>query len=159
MSNWNMAKLHHFFELHISQNTVTSIANNTSQLCDSFNGAICRLSGHLWTCERPWKPARIQAELAFQYQNEKYSSVLVPIRRVWANLVTWEIVIRVYSIVTVHSSNNKLIFLYLKTRRCKYYTLNTMYIKLHKLPWIEIHENLILTKLNNHTVQFYCYIK
>ena len=31
-------------------------------------------------------------------------------------------------------------------------------IKLHKLPWIETHENLIPTKLNNDTVQFYYYI-
>ena len=32
---------------------------------------------------------------------------------------------------------NKLIFLYLKTRRCKYYTLNIiiMNIKLHRLSW------------------------
>ena len=28
------------------------------------------------------------------------------------------------------------------------------HIKLHKLPWIEAHENLISTKLNNDTVQF-----
>ena len=32
------------------------------------------------------------------------------------------------------------------------------HIKCHKLPWIETHENLIPTKLNNDTVQFYCYI-
>ena len=33
---------------------------------------------------------------------------------------------------------NKLIFLYLKTRPCKYYILNIviLYIKLHKLSWI-----------------------
>ena len=31
------------------------------------------------------------------------------------------------------------------------------HIKLHKLPWIENHENLIPTKLNKDTVQFYCY--
>ena len=29
---------------------------------------------------------------------------------------------------------------------------------LHKLPWIETHENLIATKLNIYTVQFYYYI-
>ena len=44
------------------------------------------------------------------------------------------------------SKNQVLQILYLK------------HIKLHKLPWIEIHENLIPTKLNNDTVQFYCYI-
>ena len=34
-------------------------------------------------------------------------------------------------------NQNKLIFYYLKTRRCKYYTLNIVYImKQHKLPWI-----------------------
>ena len=32
------------------------------------------------------------------------------------------------------------------------------HIKLHKLPWIETHDNLIPTKLNNDTVQFHCYI-
>ena len=33
----------------------------------------------------------------------------------------------------IHANyNNKLIFLYLKTRRCKYYTLNTM-LKVHKI--------------------------
>ena len=42
--------------------------------------------------------------------------------------------------------------------RCKYYTLNIMYVKLHKLPWIETHKKLIPTKLNNDTVQFYYYI-
>ena len=44
------------------------------------------------------------------------------------------------------SKNQVLQILYLK------------HIKLHKLPWIETHENLIPTKLNNDTVQFYCYI-
>ena len=55
-------------------------------------------------------------------------------------------------------SLNKLIFLYLKTRCCKYYTLNIiiMYIKLHKLSWIrnyictKIHENL----MNKHTLWY-----
>ena len=42
------------------------------------------------------------------------------------------------------SKNQVLQILYLK------------HIKLHKLPWIETHKNL---KLNNDTVQFYCYIK
>ena len=32
------------------------------------------------------------------------------------------------------------------------------HIKRHKLPWIETHKNLIPTKLNNDTVQFYCYV-
>ena len=32
------------------------------------------------------------------------------------------------------------------------------HIKLHKLPWIETHENLIPKKINNDTLQFYCYI-
>ena len=32
------------------------------------------------------------------------------------------------------------------------------HIKLHKLPWIETHDNLISIKLNNDTVQFHCYI-
>ena len=45
------------------------------------------------------------------------------------------------------SKNQVLQILYLK------------HIKLHKLPWIEIHENLIPTKLNNDTVKFCCYIK
>ena len=42
--------------------------------------------------------------------------------------------------------------------------LQILYLKhiakaeLHKLPWIETHKNLIPTKLNNDTVQFYCYI-
>ena len=31
---------------------------------------------------------------------------------------------------------NKLIFLYLKTRCCKHYTLNIVYITHHKLSWI-----------------------
>ena len=44
------------------------------------------------------------------------------------------------------SKNQALQILYLK------------HIKLHKLLWIETHENLIPTKLNNNTVQFYCYI-
>ena len=44
------------------------------------------------------------------------------------------------------SKNQALQILYLK------------HIKLHKLPWIETHESLIPTKLNNNTVQFYCYI-
>ena len=44
-------------------------------------------------------------------------------------------------------NNNKLIFYYLKTRRCKYYYY-FKHITLHKLPWIETHENLISTKLN-----------
>ena len=44
------------------------------------------------------------------------------------------------------SKNQALQILYLK------------HIKLHKLPWIETHENLIPTKLNNNTVQFDCYI-
>ena len=34
---------------------------------------------------------------------------------------------------------------------------NLKHIKLHKLPWIETHKNLIPTKLNNNTVQFHCY--
>ena len=39
--------------------------------------------------------------------------------------------------------------------------LQILYLKhtmLHKLPWIETHENLISTKLNIYTVQFYYYI-
>ena len=32
------------------------------------------------------------------------------------------------------------------------------HITLHKLPWIETHENFISTKLNLYTVQFYYYI-
>ena len=32
------------------------------------------------------------------------------------------------------------------------------HIQLHKLPWIETHENLIPKKLNNDAVLFYCYI-
>ena len=44
------------------------------------------------------------------------------------------------------SKNQALQILYLK------------HIKLHKLPWIETHENLIPTKLNNDTVQLYYYI-
>ena len=44
------------------------------------------------------------------------------------------------------SKNQALQILYLK------------HIKLRKLPWIETHENLIPIKLNNDTVQFYCYI-
>ena len=39
--------------------------------------------------------------------------------------------------------------------------LDLLYLKhitFHKLPWIETHENLISTKLNIYTVQFYCYI-
>ena len=32
-----------------------------------------------------------------------------------------------------------------------------MYIKLHKLQWIETYENLIPTKLNSYTIQGYCY--
>ena len=45
----------------------------------------------------------------------------------------------------VLSKNQALQILYLK------------HIKLHKLPRIETHKNLIPTKLNNDTVQFYCY--
>ena len=44
------------------------------------------------------------------------------------------------------SKNQVLLILYLK------------HIKLHKLPWIQTHENLISTNLNNDIVQFYCYI-
>ena len=44
------------------------------------------------------------------------------------------------------SKNQALQILYLK------------HIKLHKSPWTEIHKKLIPTKLNNNTVQFYCYI-
>ena len=44
------------------------------------------------------------------------------------------------------SKNQALQILYLK------------HITLHKLPWIETHENLISTKLNIYTVQFYYYI-
>ena len=33
-------------------------------------------------------------------------------------------------------THNKLIFLYLKTRHCKFYALNIMYIKLYKSSWI-----------------------
>ena len=43
------------------------------------------------------------------------------------------------------SKNQALQILYLK------------HITLHKLPWIETHENLISTKLNIYTVQFYYY--
>ena len=43
------------------------------------------------------------------------------------------------------SKNQVLLILYLK------------HIKLHKLPWIETHENLIPTKLNNDTEKFYHY--
>ena len=38
--------------------------------------------------------------------------------------------------------SNKLIFLYLKTRRCKYYALTIVYMKRHKLSWIRILRNL-----------------
>ena len=38
--------------------------------------------------------------------------------------------------MTTNAKLNKLIFLYLKTRHCKCYALNIMYIKLHKLSWI-----------------------
>ena len=41
------------------------------------------------------------------------------------------------------SKNKALQILYLK------------HITLHKLPWIETHENLISTKLNIYTVKFY----
>ena len=44
------------------------------------------------------------------------------------------------------SENQALQVLYLK------------HIKLHKLPWIETHQNLNPTKLNNNIAQFYCYI-
>ena len=44
------------------------------------------------------------------------------------------------------SKNQALQILYLK------------HITLHNLPWIETHENLISTKLNIYTVQFYYYI-
>ena len=44
------------------------------------------------------------------------------------------------------SKNQALQILYLK------------HITLHKLPWIETHENLISTNLNIYTVQFYYYI-
>ena len=40
-------------------------------------------------------------------------------------------------------------------------TLQILYLKhitLHKLTWIETHENLISTKVNIYTVQFYYYI-
>ena len=47
--------------------------------------------------------------------------------------------------VDILISKNQVLQIYLK------------HIKLHKLPWIETHENLIPTKLNNDTVQFYCY--
>ena len=59
--------------------------------------------------------------------------------------------------VGVDHCYNKLIFFYLKTRRYKYYTLNTMCIKLHKLSWIR---NLTKSmkvdyhKINNHTIQY-----
>ena len=42
----------------------------------------------------------------------------------------------------------KLIFLYLTTWWYRYYTLNTMYIV------DDIHKKLILTKINNYTVQY-----
>ena len=45
----------------------------------------------------------------------------------------------------------------IKTRCCKYYYY-LKHITLHKLSWIETHENLISTKLNIYTVQFYYYI-
>ena len=38
------------------------------------------------------------------------------------------------------------------------YTLYIMHIKLHKLPWIEIHENFIPTKSKNHIVYSNRYI-
>ena len=50
-----------------------------------------------------------------------------------------------------------MIFLYLKTRHYKYYTLNTMYIKLHKLSWIR---NLTKStkidphQINNHIILY-----
>ena len=43
----------------------------------------------------------------------------------------------------------------------KHQALQILYLKhitFHKLPWIETHENLISTKLNIYTVQFYYYI-
>ena len=59
---------------------------------------------------------------------------------------------RIYNIsITLDSSriheyyyNNKLIFFYLKTRRCKFYTLKIIYIINYHTN--KIHENLILTK-------------
>ena len=56
---------------------------------------------------------------------------------------------------------NKLIFLHQKSRCCKYYTLNTMYIKLHKIIMDkkpnEIHKNLIPTKLSTIQYSTNCY--
>ena len=52
---------------------------------------------------------------------------------------------------------NKLIFLYLKTRHCKCYALNTMYITLYKLSWIRNLQNTQKFdphKINKHTLQY-----
>ena len=60
---------------------------------------------------------------------------------------TWFLDTRISVEVDILISKNQVLqILYLK------------HIKLHKLPWIEIHEHLIPTKLNNDTVQFCCYI-
>ena len=56
---------------------------------------------------------------------------------------------------------NKLIFLYLKDRHCKYYTLNTTCIKFHKLGNLMITKKMIPTTLTtiSHSTNSYNTIK
>ena len=62
-------------------------------------------------------------------------------------------------------NHNKLIFLNLETRCCKYHTLNTMYLNTkhhvyhHKLSWInyDAHKNLTPTKLASIPYSTYSY--
>ena len=67
-------------------------------------------------------------------------------------LVFWEIQFWKFSLKQVD----------IKTRRCKYYTLNIMimYLKLHKLSWIRINKickNMITTKWTNIPYSKNCY--
>ena len=58
--------------------------------------------------------------------------------------------------ITRSQKQKKLIFLYLKTRHWKYYTLNIIYIKLHKLSWIRNQQNpqkFDPHKINKYTLQ------
>ena len=64
--------------------------------------------------------------------------------KIW--LVGLSQVLQIKQVDILISKNQALQILYLK------------HITLHKLPWIETHENLISTKLNIYTVQFYYYI-
>ena len=59
--------------------------------------------------------------------------------------------------IAVNSSNLKQVDILISINQA----LQILYLKhitLHKFPWIETHENLISTKLNIYTVQFYYYI-